>query len=372
MVFDDVFQRFVEAAPACVMYRALMENIFAPQKLDAVFHKTAKKQYERELLFSTLVTLTSQVVCRISEKVRTAYLQPAPSKITVSLHRCLRQTAGGRVGDNARFGPTLGTRNERIDWTLQRFAKPLLPGYRVRILDGNHLGKTEHRLKVLRGTSAGVARSSVGASRPAANGDRRRRPLRGRACSRTEFVGSGAGRVEAARPADRRPQLLHVAVLVWHGGSQGSAIITAAWPDALEIAGKTALCWRCRVGTCVRRAGRIARSGNGTHDPGAADHPETQVADPRRRQRNLPVDQLADQSEPTKVASLYRKRWTLEQAFNELTTYLRCELSTLGYPKAALFAFCVAICCYNLLAAVKGTLRGVHGEKKSRKCQAFT
>ena len=39
-------------------------------------------------------------------------------------------------------------------------------------------------------------------------------------------------------------------------------------------------------------------------------------------------------------------------------------MNTLGYPKAALFAFCVAACSYNLLAAVKGALRGVHGEEK--------
>ncbi len=55
--------------------------------------------------------------------------------------------------------------------------------------------------------------------------------------------------------------------------------------------------------------------------------------------------------------------WQTEQAFNELTTQLHCELNTLGYPKAALFAFCVAVCSYNLLAAVKGALRGVHGEE---------
>lgn len=41
---------------------------------------------------------------------------------------------------------------------------------------------------------------------------------------------------------------------------------------------------------------------------------------------------------------------------------MRCELNTLGYPKAALFAFCVALACYNLLAAVKGALRGSHGQ----------
>jgi hypothetical protein len=64
------------------------------------------------------------------------------------------------------------------------------------------------------------------------------------------------------------------------------------------------------------------------------------------------------------VAALYRQRWTLEQAFNELTTLLRCEPNTLGYPKAALFAFCVAASSYNVLAALKGVLRGVHGEEK--------
>ena len=76
---------------------------------------------------------------------------------------------------------------------------------------------------------------------------------------------------------------------------------------------------------------------------------------------NLPASRVSG----LKVAALYRKRWTLEQAFYELTMYLRCELNTLGYPKAALFAFAVAVCSYNLLAAVKGALRGVHGEEKT-------
>jgi hypothetical protein len=42
-------------------------------------------------------------------------------------------------------------------------------------------------------------------------------------------------------------------------------------------------------------------------------------------------------------------------------------LNTLGYPKAALFAFCVALACYNLLAATKGGLCGIHGEETMEK-----
>ncbi|MHB1037893.1 MAG: hypothetical protein ACYC0Y_24980, partial [Pirellulales bacterium] len=59
MVFGEVFQRFVGLTPTCLMYRALMENIFAPKVLDAVFARAAQVQYERELLFSSLVDMTS-------------------------------------------------------------------------------------------------------------------------------------------------------------------------------------------------------------------------------------------------------------------------------------------------------------------------
>jgi DDE family transposase len=62
------------------------------------------------------------------------------------------------------------------------------------------------------------------------------------------------------------------------------------------------------------------------------------------------------------VAELYRKRWTLETAFKHLEAYFHSEINTLGYPKAALFGFCLALVPYNLLAVVLAALRRVHGE----------
>jgi hypothetical protein len=50
--------------------------------------------------------------------------------------------------------------------------------------------------------------------------------------------------------------------------------------------------------------------------------------------------------------------------FQVLTCVLRCEVNTLGYPKAALFAFCVAAATFNIYATVKGALRAVHGVEK--------
>jgi hypothetical protein len=56
--------------------------------------------------------------------------------------------------------------------------------------------------------------------------------------------------------------------------------------------------------------------------------------------------------------------WTIEGAFHELTVALHGELNTLGYPKAALFGFCVAVVAYNVLAVLKAALRAVQGEEK--------
>ena len=63
------------------------------------------------------------------------------------------------------------------------------------------------------------------------------------------------------------------------------------------------------------------------------------------------------------IAELYRRRWTIETAFAELEATLNGEVNTLGYPKAALFAFCVALVAYNVLSTLKAALRSVHGEE---------
>ena len=61
------------------------------------------------------------------------------------------------------------------------------------------------------------------------------------------------------------------------------------------------------------------------------------------------------------VSEAYRKRWTIEGGFQDLTTTLNCEINTLCYPRAALFVFCVAVMAYNLQSAIKGILRSQHG-----------
>jgi IS4 transposase len=74
---------------------------------------------------------------------------------------------------------------------------------------------------------------------------------------------------------------------------------------------------------------------------------------------NLPLDA----ADAISIAEIYRKRWTIETMFQELESYLKSEINTLGYPQAALFGFCVALIAYNVLAVIKAALRNVHGEE---------
>lgn len=153
MVFSAIFERFVESCPACVMYRATLENVFAPAKLDALFRESAIVQYERELMFSTLVDLVGLVVCRASPSVHAAYVRKR-EQVSVSIRALYDKLMHVETGTSrALVQHTAAQVCELIDRTKGR-RKPLLKGYRTRILDGNHLSRTDRRLKVLRGTSA--------------------------------------------------------------------------------------------------------------------------------------------------------------------------------------------------------------------------
>jgi hypothetical protein len=72
-----------------------------------------------------------------------------------------------------------------------------------------------------------------------------------------------------------------------------------------------------------------------------------------------------------RVAELYHKRWTIEIAFNELAQNLEGEIETLGYPRAALFAFCMALVSYNILSVVLAALRAVHGTETVQEKVSF-
>ena len=55
----------MEKSPVTVILRGLMEVTLDSEKLDDLFEQTAQTGYTKEILFSTLVTMMSLVVCSV-------------------------------------------------------------------------------------------------------------------------------------------------------------------------------------------------------------------------------------------------------------------------------------------------------------------
>jgi hypothetical protein len=240
---------------------------------------------------------------------------------------------------------------------------PWLPGYRTRVLDGNHLSKTERRLKVLRQTWAAALPGKVLAvyeqeldlvTRVFLTPD-------GHAQERS-LLDDILLSVEARDlwMADRNFCTLKflfgiaaaqaVFVIRQHGCLQG-CLLGQCRPRGRTATGKVyEQALQLEYEGQTRTVRRITL---------VLDQP-TQDGDTELHiLTNLPLKDASAK----RVADLYRLRWTIEGRFYEVTQTLNCEPNTLGYPKAALFAFCLALVASNAVAVQKAALRGVHEAK---------
>jgi Transposase DDE domain len=363
MILGECFEKFLERSPVSVMVRGTLERVFDPEKLERVFTDNALLQYTRELTFAQCVGLMSDVVFRIVPSVG-AWYKAHQDEVPVTrqavydkLKHLELSTAAGLV---EYAGRELGA-------CLQQMPAPppLLPGYRVRVLDGNHLAGTEHRVKELRRYRAAalpghalvfydpqweVATDVI----PCEDAYAQERTLL------PEVVPMVAAR--DCIVADRNFCTLGFLFGVARRGAffvirhHGSNVVG-------QLQGPR------------RGVGHDARGQALSEQTLCLTEPETgatlivrritvQLLTPTRQGEtelhiltNLPVaDAPAGQ-----ISAVYADRWTIETAFQHLTVDLACEVDTLGYPKAALFGFCVALVAYNVVALVKGALRAAHG-----------
>ncbi len=153
MVFDAVFQRFVQAGPLSVMVQGTLENIFHPEAINDLFERTAQEQYTRTLMFSTVVDTMSLVACGIYKTPHAVY-QDHPDWFEVSVTSLYNKLNGIETAVSAELVRYAATRIGDAIGALGGEVPALLPGYPVRILDGNALGATDHRLGELRETTA--------------------------------------------------------------------------------------------------------------------------------------------------------------------------------------------------------------------------
>src|SRR3954447_12904293 len=154
MLFGGVFERFLKDSPISVMSRATIEHALSASALDALFDRTAERGYTRELLFSTTVDLMTLVVGGTALHVQAAY-QHLRDRVPVTLKCVYDKLRNIETGVSAGLVAHVSGRCAGLIAELGGGCKRLLPGYRVRILDGNHLAATQRRLGVTRGHTAG-------------------------------------------------------------------------------------------------------------------------------------------------------------------------------------------------------------------------
>ena len=148
-----IFERFVEQSPVSVMVRGLMERVFAPRRMEELFEATAKVQYTRELLFSSIVELMSLVVCEIHPSVHAAY-QAKARDMNVSLSAVYAKLNGIELEVSRALVQQTAQPMAEIVTQLGGQGSAWVEGYRIKILDGLCLAATDHRLKVLRSEAA--------------------------------------------------------------------------------------------------------------------------------------------------------------------------------------------------------------------------
>jgi hypothetical protein len=152
-MFGEILQKFAEKSPVTVMVRGLLEHLLNAEKIDAWFDTVRQAQYTKDILFSSIVSLMLQVVCKIRTSVHSAYRH---SDIEASVVAVYNQLKGVETTTAQALVRPIASDSESIIRNMGGAHEPLLPGYRTKFLDGNALEATEHRLNVLQATSAGA------------------------------------------------------------------------------------------------------------------------------------------------------------------------------------------------------------------------
>src|SRR5262249_30765155 len=134
--------------------RASIARTIGQSTLDDLFERHAHGQYTRELTFSTLTRLMTQVVFCTYPSVHAAYQQQA-QEIPVSIASVYNKLNGLGLGiSQALVAETAQDMAEVLRALPGGRAEEPVPGLRLRTLDGNFLAGTDHRLDCLRGCGA--------------------------------------------------------------------------------------------------------------------------------------------------------------------------------------------------------------------------
>ena len=366
-MFSKIFQRFMDKSPVPVMVHVLLERTLRPEKLNEIFNRTAANQYTRQLLFSTVFELMNLVVFKTFPSINAAYTEENEN-ISVSITSVYNKLNGISTNTSAELVRATAKEKSEIINLLSGERESLLPGYRVKMLDGNCIEATEHRLAVLRGTKAGA--------------------LPGKSLVVYDPMLEMA--IDVFPCEDGHAQERSLFNLILPTVDEGDV-----WTMDRNFCVRSLLLgiddkkgyFLCREHKGLKWESVSPEKKEGKADTGILHEQCVKVIDDDgevRKYRRIRLSLKNETRDGEKeiailtnlpktaanaklIADIYRKRWRIETMFQELEAHLHSEVNSLGYPKAALFGFCVSLVAYNVLAVVKAALRAKHGEKTIEK-----
>jgi hypothetical protein len=360
MLMAPLFRPFIDQSPLSVMARLTIERTLRPELLDQLFERAAQRQYTDRLLFSSLVDLMSLVTCGSAKHVQAGF-QRLKERIPVSLKSVYEKLQRIETGVCAELVRSTSESCASLIRELGGALPDPLPGYRVKVLDGNSLAGTHKKLKPLRGhTAAALPGKALVVLDPALRQMIRVVPCEDAHAQERELIPRLHDSVERGDVwvADRNFCVIdwmaelhdRRACFVIRRHQQVTVESAEGWGEEVETA----------TGWVSERVATVTRGGEWELDVRVV---RVRLKSPTRDGEEVVeiLTNLPRSVSAAKVAELYLGRWSIETALCELTVYLGCELDTLGYPKAALFGFCVAVVAYNIQSVVKGALRGAHG-----------
>src|SRR3954453_42024 len=167
MVLPAILNPFVEGAPAAVMTRIALDWIIDGTPLDQLFEEVAEGQYEREFALSHFVQVMLDVACGFRPTPRAAFMRREFQRVA-SISAFYRKLGRMELGVTEEIVRRTARRARQLIVAADGLLPEPIPGYSARILDGNVLAGSEHRIVPLRTTwSAGLPGMSLAVYEPA-------------------------------------------------------------------------------------------------------------------------------------------------------------------------------------------------------------
>ena len=336
------------------MARIALEHALSSEWIDAVFEEHRQRQYSRELLFSTVIELVTLVSLGLRPSLHAAArsLETLPVSLG-ALYDKVNRTEPGVLRALVR-----GSAERLAPVTVGWGGSASLPGWQLRVLDGNHLPASEKRLAPLRGhRGAALPGHTLVVYDPDCGLVTDILPCEDAHQSERAAV---AGLLDSAQPgqlwiADRQ-FCTRTVLLGWQAARTGFLVREHGCHPKLAAEGPWRDCGRSETG--VVREQRIELAGSSQpwrRIELTLDTPTEAGESVIRLWSNLPERVGARQ-----IAQLYRRRWSVEGMFQRLEAALNSELRSLGHPRAALLGFAVAVLAYNVLALLQRCIELAH------------